>query len=254
MRIPADNSTSNLRTSAFRGDPWAAFDRLPPAPRRALHEAVIDWCPLQERWLLNKRLKAGMTPEAAVAEALELLRHDERAEIALFAGHWPARLGRYPHVGANATVSHDERRACGRADAARWQPHLPAPRGRAGCRRWRAAFDVRCATVLPPPPNSGVAVNGQTWRRGGQRMDRLPRRAARLHLPQNRDLRLPGRLRQQSRDLTRAGDHHSRETRTSWSITARQPPGDGKVIKQDGHRLPAGADRKWDAEQSAPRG
>lgn len=104
MRISADNSTSNLRPSGFRGDAWAAFDRLPPALRRALHEAVIDWCPLQERWLLNKRLKAGMTPEAAIAEALEVLRRDERAEIALFACHWPARLGRYPHVGANATV------------------------------------------------------------------------------------------------------------------------------------------------------
>ncbi len=111
------NSTSNLRRSHFRGNPLAAFDRLPPALRRALHESTIDWCPLQERWMLNKRLKAGVGTETAIAEALEVLRRDEQAEMALFAGHWPARRGRYPHVGASATVLRYNERA--RVSAAR---------------------------------------------------------------------------------------------------------------------------------------
>ena len=111
MTSPVANMTSKVRRSRFRGDPWAAFDRLPPVLRRAHQEAAINWCSLEERWLLNKAIKAGATEKQAVATLVADLRSEEAAEIQLFANHWPARFGQYPHLGAEASVMRYDERA-----------------------------------------------------------------------------------------------------------------------------------------------
>lgn len=101
----ARNSISSSPLSTFRGDPMAAFDRLPLPIRRALHEAIVAWDPRECRWLLNKAIKAGVPQEQAVWDQVADIQSDDEREVRQFAYHWPARFGRLtPHVRADATI------------------------------------------------------------------------------------------------------------------------------------------------------
>jgi hypothetical protein len=100
----ANNDISALSRSRFRGDEWACFDRLPAVLRRALHEGVTDWCALEVRWSLNKRLKGGVAPELAVEMEAMAVRDADAEELAIEARRWPARFGRHPHTAAGASI------------------------------------------------------------------------------------------------------------------------------------------------------
>ena len=105
------NGVSAAPRSNLRGDPFAAFDRLPAALRGVLHEAVVKWDPRQSRWEINRAMRAGLSEAEAVAEEIRAIHEAERAEMHRFAHHWPARFGRYPHLAAGATVQRYGRRA-----------------------------------------------------------------------------------------------------------------------------------------------
>lgn len=101
-----DQNTPNAGLkSRFRGDPLKCFDRLPADLRRAPHESTLDWCPLEVRWSLNKRVKSGVPEHEAIALELNSLMASETEEIARFRYRWPARFSPgYPHTCAGATI------------------------------------------------------------------------------------------------------------------------------------------------------
>jgi hypothetical protein len=104
------NHRSAAPPTTFRGDPLAAFDRLPARLRQALHEAVIQWDPREVRWTLNQRLRAGVSEHDAIAAEIWDIRLHEENEVRAFSYHWPSRFGRYPHTAAGATIlRYDER-------------------------------------------------------------------------------------------------------------------------------------------------
>ena len=105
------NNRAAAPLSDFRGSAMAAFDRLPPELRRALHEAVIKWDPRETRRDLNRRLKYGETYAAAIAAEVAEIRSADEREVRAFAFHWPSRFGRYPHIAAAATILRYHERA-----------------------------------------------------------------------------------------------------------------------------------------------
>jgi hypothetical protein len=42
-----DNSMATKPYSTLKGDPYSAYGELPVEVRRALQEALVDWCPLR---------------------------------------------------------------------------------------------------------------------------------------------------------------------------------------------------------------
>jgi len=100
----SDNARGTAPQSRFRGDPLAALDRLPPLIRRALHEALLPWSPLEERWHLNKMMKAGLSEAEAVERLVQHIRDADAREAAAMRHAWPARFGRCPAIAADATI------------------------------------------------------------------------------------------------------------------------------------------------------
>jgi hypothetical protein len=98
------NSRGTALPSNFRGNPMSAHDRLPQPLRRALQDALLDWCPLVERWRMNKLIKAGV-PEAEAAERLaQGIREADARQMEAMRYAWPARFGRCPAIAAEATM------------------------------------------------------------------------------------------------------------------------------------------------------
>jgi hypothetical protein len=104
MVDPTDNNVGAAPACRFRGDEWAAFDRLPIPLRRAINEGIVLWDARWVRWSLNKRLKAGMPEAEAVASGVDALRSADEDEVRAFRYRWPARFGRHPHTAAGATI------------------------------------------------------------------------------------------------------------------------------------------------------
>jgi hypothetical protein len=105
------NNVAASPLSRLRGNAFACMDRLPPSVRRALHEAVVDWCTLEMRWRLNRLLKSGATPKEAEDWIVNFIRQADAEELSRFAHRWPKRFGTYPHVAASGTpVRYDEAR------------------------------------------------------------------------------------------------------------------------------------------------
>lgn len=79
----------------------AVVDRLPPAVRRALHEALVDWDPRWVRAELRRRLAVARTAEQAIAATVRMIHAGDETELWSFATRWPlhvragARLQRY---------------------------------------------------------------------------------------------------------------------------------------------------------------
>lgn len=76
----------------------AIMDRLPPAVRRALHEALVDWDPRWVRAELRRRLLVARTAEQAIAATVRLIAAGDETELWSHAASWPL------HVRAGASL------------------------------------------------------------------------------------------------------------------------------------------------------
>lgn len=91
--------------SRLKGDPYRAYEQLPPEVRRALQEALVDWCPLRTReWHLHLLRQPRMRPAQAASVLVQTIRGEDQAELAAFAHTWPAGAAAYPHLAAEATL------------------------------------------------------------------------------------------------------------------------------------------------------
>lgn len=98
-----DNNLAARPLSRLKGDPWRAYESLPAEVRRALQEALVDWCPLRALEWHGQLRRQGLRPAAVVATLVQAIRRHDQAELAAFARSWPAGATAYPHVAAEAT-------------------------------------------------------------------------------------------------------------------------------------------------------
>ncbi|MDQ1079129.1 DUF6525 family protein [Pseudoroseomonas cervicalis] len=100
-----DNSMAAKPYSRLKGDPYRAYEELPFEVRRALQEALVDWCPLRAReWHLHLLRQQRLRPAQAAAFMVQAIRGHDQAEVAAFARSWPAGAQAYPHLAAGATL------------------------------------------------------------------------------------------------------------------------------------------------------
>ncbi|WP_207540887.1 DUF6525 family protein [Sabulicella rubraurantiaca] len=100
-----DNSTSTKPRSKLKGDPYRAFEDLPVEVRRALQEALVDWCPLRAReWHLHLLCQERLRPAQAASFLVQTIRRLDHAEVAAFARAWPKGAQAYPHLAAGASL------------------------------------------------------------------------------------------------------------------------------------------------------
>ena len=100
-----DNSTSTKPYSTLKGDPYRAYEDLPAEVRRALQEALVDWCPLRAReWHLHLLRQQRLQPAQATSFLVQTIRKNDHAEVAAFARTWPKGAQAYPHLAAGATL------------------------------------------------------------------------------------------------------------------------------------------------------
>ena len=100
-----DNSMAAKPYSKLKGDPYQAYQELPAEVRRALQEALVDWCPLRAReWHLHLLHGQRLRPAQAASVLVETIRRHDHAEVAAFARTWPKGAQAYPHVAAGATL------------------------------------------------------------------------------------------------------------------------------------------------------
>ena len=100
-----DNSTAAKPYSKLKGDPYRAYEELPVEVRRALQEALVDWCPLRAReWHLHLLRQQRLRPAKAASVLVQTIRGHDHAELAAFAGTWPKGAQAYPHLAAGATL------------------------------------------------------------------------------------------------------------------------------------------------------
>ncbi len=91
--------------STLKGDAYRAYEELPPAVRRALHESLVDWCPLRAReWHQRLLTQQRMKPQQAAEALVQAIRGHDQAEVAAFARTWPKGARAYPHLAAEATL------------------------------------------------------------------------------------------------------------------------------------------------------
>ncbi|HEY4250516.1 MAG TPA: DUF6525 family protein [Roseomonas sp.] len=91
--------------SKLKGDPYRAYEALPAEVRRALQEALVDWCPLRARdWHLHLLRQRGLRPAEVTSFLVQTIRGQDHAEVAAFAKAWPNGPQAYPHVAAGATL------------------------------------------------------------------------------------------------------------------------------------------------------
>jgi hypothetical protein len=100
-----DNSTATKPYSKLKGDPYRAYEELPVEVRRALQEALVDWCPLRAReWHLQLLRQQRLRPAQASSFLVRTIRRHDHAEVAAFARTWPKGALSYPHLAAGATL------------------------------------------------------------------------------------------------------------------------------------------------------
>lgn len=100
-----DNSTATKPYSRLKGDPYRAYEGLPVEVRRALQEALVDWCPLRAReWHLRLLREKRLRPAQATSALIQVIRSQDHAEVAAFARTWPKGAKAYPHLAAGATL------------------------------------------------------------------------------------------------------------------------------------------------------
>src|SRR3712207_2356397 len=100
-----DNSTATKPYSKLKGDPYRAYEELPVEVRRALQEALVDWCPLRAReWHLRLLRQQRLRPAQATSFLVQTIRRHDHAEVAAFARTWPKGSQAYPHLAAGATL------------------------------------------------------------------------------------------------------------------------------------------------------
>jgi hypothetical protein len=100
-----DNSTATRPYSKLKGDPYRAYEELPVEVRRALQEALVDWCPLRAReWHLHLLRQQRLRPAQATSFLVQTIRRYDHAEVAAFARTWPKGAPAYPHLAAGATL------------------------------------------------------------------------------------------------------------------------------------------------------
>lgn len=100
-----DNSMATRPYSKLRGDPYRAYEELPFEVRRALQEALVDWCPLRAReWHIDLLRRARLRPAQAASYLVQAIRRHDQAEVAAFARTWLKGAHAYPHLAAGATL------------------------------------------------------------------------------------------------------------------------------------------------------
>ncbi len=100
-----DNSTATKPYSKLKGDAYRAYEELPVEVRRALQEALVDWCPLRAReWHLHLLRHQRLRPAQAASFLVQTIRRQDHAEVAAFARTWPKGAQAYPHLAASATI------------------------------------------------------------------------------------------------------------------------------------------------------
>jgi len=112
LEAPAmDNTMATKPYSTLKGDPWRAYDELPPEVRLVLQESLVDWCPLRAReWHLQLLRERGLRPAHAVHVMIQTIRRHDHAEVAAFARTWPKGPKVYPHLAAGASLQRYEGR------------------------------------------------------------------------------------------------------------------------------------------------
>lgn len=91
--------------STLKGDPYRAYEELPAEVRRALQEALVDWCPLRAReWHQRLLREQRLRPAQATSFLVQTIRRHDQAEVAAFARTWPKGAQAYPHLAAGATL------------------------------------------------------------------------------------------------------------------------------------------------------
>lgn len=91
--------------SRLKGDPYRAYEELPPEVRRALQEALVDWCPLRAReWHLQLLGQKRLRPAQVTSALVQAIRRHDHAEVAAFARTWAKGAKAYPHLAAGATL------------------------------------------------------------------------------------------------------------------------------------------------------
>jgi hypothetical protein len=100
-----DNSMATKPYSTLKGDPYRAYEELPATVRRAMQEALVDWCPLRAReWHLHLLREQRLRPAQAAHFLVQTIRRHDHAEVAAFARTWPKGAPAYPHLAAGATL------------------------------------------------------------------------------------------------------------------------------------------------------
>jgi hypothetical protein len=100
-----DNSLATKPYSKLKGDPYRAYEELPVEVRRALQEALVDWCPLRAReWHLHLLRRQRLRPAQAASLLVQTIRRHDHAEVAAFARTWTKGAQAYPHLAADATL------------------------------------------------------------------------------------------------------------------------------------------------------
>jgi hypothetical protein len=100
-----DNSMAAKPYSKLKGDPYQAYEELPVEVRRALQEALVDWCPLRAReWHLHLLRRQKLRPAQAASFLVQTIRGQDHAEVGAFARTWPKGAQAYPHLAAGATL------------------------------------------------------------------------------------------------------------------------------------------------------
>ncbi|WP_338663764.1 DUF6525 family protein [Pararoseomonas sp. SCSIO 73927] len=119
-----DNSMAAKPYSKLKGDPYQAYEELPAEVRRALQEALVDWCPLRAReWHLQLVRQQRLRPAQAAFVLVQTIRGQDHAEVAAFARTWPKGAQAYPHLAADATLQ----RYAGTEGIPAAEPFLIAP-------------------------------------------------------------------------------------------------------------------------------
>lgn len=91
--------------SKLKGDPYRAYEELPAEVRRALQEALVDWCPMRAReWYVHLLRRLRLRPAQATSLLVQTIRRHDHAEVTAFARTWPDGPNAYPHLAASATL------------------------------------------------------------------------------------------------------------------------------------------------------
>lgn len=164
-----DNSTATRPRSPLRGDTYAAFEALPEPVRLALHEALVDWCPLRARqWLDGLVAEEGLRPAQAARFLVEAIRGMDEAEVTAFAGRWAGGAAAYPHLAAEATMQ----RYAGAAGMPKARPMALPPRPKPKVARVKAPPAQpprRAKAPAPKPPKLAKRGHGKRAARRGRR-------------------------------------------------------------------------------------